>query len=175
MNTLLFEYYWVFGLLMPLILRFFDRSVVRINWSALSKFLVFMVMVTFVRFGIMDAQVKLGGTVLPPIPRQIDLWSLLLVYWEDCIYAIPLYYLAKWLKGRWKILWWAAALFSSYHFAIGHVYLGSPLWTAITFFYPVFISYRYGIRYGFGTVMLAHIMYDMFTVITVKLAPWIVY
>lgn len=161
--------------LFPKYIPYTKKELVRINWAVLAKFNAFMVFISFIRLALMDFKNQMAEGFIPPMPIQIDFWQLALVYWEDAFYAIPLYFLAKKLNGQKMWIWWTVGLAMSAWFASGHVYLGSPLWTAITFFYPIFISYRYGLMYGFGTVMIAHIMYDFYTLITAKLGPWLLF
>lgn len=134
---------------------------------------------------------------------EMGVWRFMLVFWEDAFYVLPLYLIYKVEKGyyfnikywgqsvkqigsRFKIPWLAkkvktihfqpillaAALVLSINFALGHMYQG---WggVVVTFFYPFFISFRYGKKVGFGTVMACHILYDFITFYTVIFMPYL--
>ncbi len=185
--------------------RFKDKEAVRVQLDSVAKFLAFMAMVTCIRIAVFDFTVGMGGTipVLPPELLEMGMWRLLMVFWEDCFYVLPIYLVSRkeaginvtlkyygkviktigkknkfnipWIGKKqitqlWKPITWAIALGLSVHFGMGHAYQGMSA-VVITMLYPFFISYRYGRKVGFGTVMVCHILYDFITFYTIYFLP----
>ena len=164
------EFYIAIAIL--ILCRIFDKQIIRIQWNSVSSFLAFMSILTVARLCLFDFSVRNGGVMpsMPPEIMQSGMWSFGLVFWEDLFYAVPLYYAHRWLTP------WAAWIFTiimSVHFGMGHLYQGEFV-MYLTMIYPYFISKRFGEKYGFGTVMLCHILYDVFTYYTVYLSPILV-
>ena len=87
------------------------------------------------------------------------------MFWEDCVFVLPIFLAFKYLHKKWAI---TIAIILSGIFGFGHLYQGETA-VLITSIYP-YIAYRYGLKYGFGTIMLCHILYDYFTFYTLMLA-----
>ena len=172
--SMTFEIMFAIALSFMLITRFTDKHAMRADFGAVAKFLAFMAMVTCIRIAGYDFMMR-TGTPLPGVPPElsaIGLWRLILVFWEDAFYVLPIYWMSKYEKDKkFKLLTWSWALGLSLNFALGHAYQGLG-GVAMTFFYPFFISFRYGKKNGFGTIMMCHILYDFITVMTIKLMPY---
>lgn len=82
--------------------------------------------------------------------------SLAAVWWEDACFVLP-YLLAYNYIGKKAYFLFPLFLSTNYIFMQGHAYQG-PV-GQITFIFP-FISFYYGKKYGLGTMMLCHILYD---------------
>jgi hypothetical protein len=148
-----------------------DSKAMRIDWGVIAKFMAFMGIVACLLICRTSLFLELGWIDSPydPIAGRLNHWSLGMVFWEDAFYVLPIYLFRKYLTNRWY-LWVPLAAGLSLHFGWGHGYQGN--WAiAITALYPFFISYRYGLRVGFGTVMICHILYDHVLVYLNKLMP----
>lgn len=150
-----------------------EAEITRIDWTKISQFMAFMVMVTLFRTFAVDFMMQVGWMkYLPTVPYEIASakWTLGLVFWEDVFFGMSLYFIAKHVKNKWTrrtlILLIVAA------FASGHGYQG---WTGILFsaLYPWYVSKYYGEKYGFGTVMMCHIIYDSFTCFWLIMLPYL--
>ena len=151
------------GCFILLLFIIFYRDDVRIEWGSIAKFLAFMSLVTVIRIATADF-VNSSGHGIPSAKglSQIKLWSLILVFWEDAFFVLPIVYLRK------RFNWWVCALPAAaltVYFGFGHAYQGTAA-IYITALYPMLVSYRYGIKVGFGTIMICHILYDFITVFT---------
>lgn len=90
--------------------------------------------------------------------------------WEDVFFGIPLYFIAKHVKNKWMKFFLIVVI--TLAFASGHGYQG---WTGMIFasLYPWYVSKHYGEKYGFGTVMMCHIIYDSFTCFWLIMLPYL--
>ena len=152
-----------------------EKEITRISWSKVSEFVGFMVFVSVIRIALYSAEMDFGIIrEIPKIPGEISgsRWALSLVFWEDVFFGMSLYFIHKYIKGRWSnyIKWTLTVLISSI-FAYGHAYQGL-LTVMIVSIYPYYISKRFGEKHGFGTVMVCHILYDNITFFTMWLLPY---
>ena len=96
-------------------------------------------------------------------------WPLTLtVFWEDACHGLPMLMLKnaigdrKWLKP----FYWAIMGIVMLEFGLGHVYQGLIQAALLSFYIPY--SVKLGEKFGFGTVMLGHTLFDLTTILTVK-------
>jgi len=162
----------VIGALMLLSFYIFDRKTIRVEWDKLASFIAFMTLVTFLRIAMYDLLMRIDPTMIPTMHRElleIPKIFLTLVWWEDCFYVLPMFLGYKYLPKKYAHF---LAILLSAHFGLGHLYqgIGGVLITSV---YPYFISYKYGKKYGFGTVMCGHVLYDFITYYTVIVAPFL--
>lgn len=139
-----------------------QRWVFKVDWLSIAKFVGFMCFITAIRFGLMDSRPTPQG-----IMTQISFANFLFVWLEDMYFTLPIYFVKDYLQTK-KWMWVSFAALMSIYFAMGHIAYG-PVWAIITLLYPYFISYKNGMKYGFGTVMVAHILYDFITLLSIKL------
>jgi hypothetical protein len=152
-----------------------EKNLFRITWPILAQFSAFLFVISIIRILKVDYLVEQGLMSLPQAGLQttpMPLYHLGLVFWEDFFFAIPIYFIMKKCQRQWLKI--SSIVLISALFGLGHLYQG---WLAVALlsFAPYFISYHYGKKYGFGTVMLAHIMYDCATIFTFKLIPFLLY
>lgn len=147
----------------------FDRKILKIDLNAIQSFLTLMTLLTFLRLAL--ASIAIEFDIYPQDINKglahIPYWRLALVFWEDAFFAIPIYY----MKDRWnwsKYIWLPIVAALSVAFGLGHMYQGEWAFFA-TLVIPYAIFYRYGKRFGFGTTMICHILFDMITITTFKL------
>ena len=101
----------------------------------------------------------------------MPVWYIIMVWWEDLLFCVPVFYLSENSKLN-KYLKFSLIFAISLLFGLGHGYQGVS-GILVTSLYPYFISTHYAKRYGFGTVMVCHVLYDMITVAMIRLAPYI--
>ena len=146
------------GICLFLTLSLKKSPLVRFDWSKVSQFVGFMVLVEFIRMGLMDGDPNFK---VEPDDPLMGLSTNIWVFWEDSFFAMPIYFLKDHLKLH-KSIWIPVAVGLSLLFASLHINQGY-VWAAIVGIYPFFISYRFGKVNGFGTVMACHIIYDVAT------------
>lgn len=138
--------------LILVIVYIFDRERLQFDVTAFKAFLKIL----FIGSAISVVLNTLLGRI-PPQPFS-DFSSLLFVWWEDILFILlPLFYGKKYLP-HWAFV--IVAVLTSAVFGLGHLYQG---WLAAVLLsaYPYFISYHYGKKHGFGTVMVAHVVFDI--------------
>lgn len=150
-----------------------EKETMRIEWDKVAQFCGFLAMLFVFRVCsesfLVDAGLSTGNVGLP-IEISQNLWSIGLVFWEDFFFAVPIYFMMKYMKRRWLAI--AITIALSALFASGHMYEG-PRAVFVTFFLPYFVTYQYGKKYGFGTTMCCHVLYDFSTILVAKMIPYI--
>jgi hypothetical protein len=131
---------------------FFDRERLQVDLSAIGKFLKIVLIGSALSFVI---RYSLGR--IPTLP-PVGFGSLLLVWWEDVLFSLLSIYYAEKFLPKWVFV--PLAVITSLVFGMGHLYQG---WFAVLAlsFYPYFVSYKCGKKYGYGTVMICHVLYDV--------------
>ena len=149
--------YFHMGLIIFALVFIFDRQLLRVEFSKVASFLGFLAF--FVVFQLSLGSYTDTGIVNVPDHAWRRTWMIGRVFYEDALWAIPLYYAFKidWTKRKWIAT--ALTIVSSISFGMGHIYQGMFA-VFLTGLYPYFISLRFGRLYGFGTVMICHIIYD---------------
>ena len=155
-----------------------DKQLMRVDLGGVSKFLAFIAMVTVIRLCAFDLAMEFAPEKFSEMIyqshytlMQTPLWRLGLVFWEDAFFAMPMVYVIR-KYSKW--IWIPFVIAMSAMFGMGHGYQG--MWAiAVTAVYPYFISYKYGTKNGFGTVMCCHIIYDVVTYFTLYLAPYLMH
>lgn len=134
----------------------------RVDFQAIINFTVFMIMVTLVRLIVL---VNFPITV-PAGLEQVSNIGILFVFWEDLFFAYPIIIVENYINNKYlrNLLIFAI----SFMFMMGHTYQG--LRGLITIVIPYFVMAKVGKKYGLGTSMVGHVMYDLFTVLTVIFA-----
>lgn len=153
---------WILGILLIYYTKKEYPSIVSIDKKAVARFCILMFFVFCIRFLLISGPVQ--------IPEHVSFWGLFMVFWEDAVYTLPLLILNR-LKVSNKIIYPLLAL-SAFGFFLGHLSYGM-VWALVTLLYIPFISYRYGLKYGLGTVMICHIIYDVVTYLNIVAIGWI--
>lgn len=154
-------------LIIALTYKFYDKEIVRIEWKSLGGFIAFLVLDYCIAYlGL------LSGSVIDHInvPPQIDYHSLIWVWWEDAVFVLPFFYFRNWLTKYYYIALWVlfSLVFGYFHLYQGYIAMG------VASLYPFLISYRYGKKFGMGTVMVAHIIFDFSQLLFAKLYPLLI-
>src|SRR4051812_40640784 len=103
------------------------------------------------------------------IIAQIPWQATPFVFWEDACHGLLLYLVSKTFKEGSKLgslVWAITCGLLMAEFGLGHMYQGIPSALLLSLYVP--ISYRLGKKYGFGTVMICHVLFDLITIIHAK-------
>jgi len=77
-------------------------------------------------------------------------------------------------KWKWKeYVWFPIVAILSIRFGLGHMYQFEAAYFAALLI-PYLAFYQYGKRFGFGTSMTCHILFDMITIMTFKFASLVI-
>jgi hypothetical protein len=144
-------------------------KLVRIDPKAITKWVIFLMLITLFRVILLQflfevESYKKAAEAVTIIPWQ----SVFMVYWEDACFGLPLLLLHSCFRNS-KLLmpfWYAMVAMLTLSFGSGHTYQGYLPAILLMFYIPYSISL--GRKYGFGTVMVGHVLYDLFTILTVK-------
>lgn len=152
------------------------KDIMRISWDRVAQFSGFMLLLTFFRIAGYDFMFQTGIIDrIPQMPPEVmfSKWTLMLVFWEDFFFGVSLYFIHKYMNGPiTKYIKWALTVIISVLFGLGHAYQGMQV-VVITSLLPYFIVLKYGQKYGFGTTMVCHILYDNITLYSMIMLPYL--
>lgn len=147
------------------------KELLKINKKAIFKWTLFLLALTIYRLCIFyffkdTDTLKNNLQAVSFIPWQVTLT----VFWEDACHGLPIVLVQRLISGKWfakpvNLLMMLCIMLS---FGLGHTYQGS--WAAALLALYVPFTVKKGKELGFGTVMICHVLYDLFTVIAVKWA-----
>lgn len=143
------------------------KDLLRIQKSSILNFLKIMGFVTIVR-AITFFLTNDGSS-----NENLNIFSLLSVlgvFWEDLVYVVPLVLFKRLLNFKSKIFkafFYLLVIATSISFGSGHLYQGMGAVALLSFYVP--FTMFLGERKGFGTVIIAHILYDFITILTIML------
>lgn len=159
---------WILGIFMiAMVWQSEYRYLLKVDKKAVLKWSAFLVVLTICRF-LMFKFVLPHGTMdneSVTIPWQ----AALTVFWEDMCHGLPLVLLSNFLdKSKWynRALQRMAFALIMVSFGLGHLYQGITAAVILSFYIPY--SIHMGKKYGFGTVMLGHMLYDLSTILAIK-------
>ena len=163
---------WLLGLFMVFAAWKTDnKDLIRIEKKPLMKFAKFLVFLTIYRLIVFHflahyPMVENASAAVQSIPWQMTF----LVFWEDMSFALPLVFLKKLIGSKkWlQPIYWLGMATMMLSFGSGHIYQGLLPALALSLYVPFSVSR--GKMYGFGTVVLCHMPYDMSTILAVRLA-----
>lgn len=146
------------------------RDVLKIDWKALMKFLKFMGIITAIRFVMMkfllpEAAIEQARSLVAFLPWQTTLG----VFWEDAVYTMPLVLMERvYGNEKWhKWMKYPMVGLAMVSFGVGHVYQGALIAALLSLYIPW--SMGMARKYGYGTVMLGHMSYDLITLLSLKI------
>lgn len=167
-------YMMIIGILIFCAVFIFDRKLLRVQLKTIQTFLTLMALMTFFRLAIFSFASSLGIDILGLNQGigNIPFWRFATVFWEDAFFAIPIYYMVDKLKWS-KYIYMPIVAVGSIVFGLGHMYQFEMAFFA-TLIIPYFVFYKAGKKYGFGTSMICHILFDMITFLTFKMAWYVI-
>lgn len=165
--------YWIMGaVLVFCTIQAGFKDVIRIQPKAVATFLLAMVWITVVRVIIFkffpQIQDFLPGDA-KTLVNEIPLGGTGFVFWEDMSHTMPLLILFRYLNDS-KIANFIKAfltLLVMFAFGMGHTYQGYLAAFAISFYIPY--TLKLGEKFGLGTVMVCHTLFDAITLLTLRM------
>lgn len=145
------------------------KDIIRIEKQAVFNFIKFLGILTLYRIVLFKLFPNFGP--FHDAAKNITMipWlATLTVFWEDACHGLPLYLLQK-LIGTKKWTWPIHGILTAMvmlEFGLGHVYQGLASAALLSLYVPY--SIRYGKQYGFGTVMVCHTLFDLATILSMK-------
>lgn len=160
--------YWLLGAIMVwATIKTGHKDLVRVEKKGVKSWLKFLFILTVYRF-LMFKLFSFGKVADTSAVSQIP-WPLTLtVFWEDACHGLPLLLIRNFIGKE----WWTGpvnillTLIVMLQFGLGHTYQGVAAAVALSFYIPV--SIHMAKKYGFGTVMICHTLYDLVTVLSLK-------
>lgn len=162
--------FWILGLfIMYMVLSLGQKHILRVDKKQVVKWIRLLFRITFWRFVLFKVLafgsifgISVKNAAIMPIGMSLT------VFWEDAVFGVMLFILQKNIgENKWlKPIYWAVLAIAMVLFSSMHLYQGW-LWASIIGFY-IPLSVKLGKKYGFGTVMICHMLYDLFTMIFVK-------
>lgn len=144
-------------------------DVLRVDKKGLLNFAKWMAIITIFRIVVLRLLSPPGALesvreLTHMLPWQVTFG----VFWEDMCHTVPLVILARMMAKKKWYKWISPALLVLVMFAFGsgHVYQGMLPAVALSFYIPV--TMKLGKKYGFGTVMLCHMAYDLITLVSLR-------
>ena len=161
---------WAMGIAMIyLAYKSEHRNILRVEPKALLKFartlaIIIGIRMLMFKFLMPESSVDSARNISNMIPWQ----ALLGVFWEDACHTMPLALMGlAWGTRKWYPVVSKIALVAvMLAFGSGHIYQGILPAALICFYIPVTLNLAK--KYGFGTVMLCHMAYDLSTLLSIR-------
>lgn len=161
--------YWIMGAVVLACTAFAGfKEVIRVEKKAVRGFCKFLLILTLWRIALFTifAKAFMGSAQnVAMIP-----WPLTLtVFWEDACHGLPLFLFKKLTASKkWlKWLYYPIMAMVMIEFGMGHLYQGVIAAAFLSLYIPY--SVKMGEKFGFGTVMACHTLFDLTTILTIKL------
>ncbi len=145
------------------------KNVIRVEKPALIDFAKFIGVITLYRIVLFTLFPHFGPFASSAQNVAIIPWPLTLtVFWEDACHGLPLFLLGQAIGNRkWlKPFYYLAMAMVMFEFGLGHLYQGVPAAMMLSLYIPY--SIKLGRKFGFGTVMICHTLFDLSTILTIK-------
>lgn len=145
------------------------KNLIRIEKKAILDWMKFLCVITIYRIALFKLLPHMD--YLQNSARNISIipWPLTLtVFWEDACHGLPLLMLRK-LIGTKKWTWPIHGILTAVvmlEFGLGHVYQGLISAALLSLYVPY--SVALGDKYGFGTIMICHTLFDLTTILSIK-------
>lgn len=158
---------WVLGIFMILIAVFSsNRDLLRIDKKGIWKWIKFLAYISVLRFVVFYIAWDFLKDTFADV-SWLPLSTTATVFWEDAFYSLPLLMLARQLGESRKWFQYGSMALLSLAFGSGHIYQGFGAVAMLTCYVP--ITNKLAKKYGIGTIMAGHVMYDMSTLGLIKL------
>jgi hypothetical protein len=162
--------FWMLGvMIMGLVMAAGQKSLLRVEKKPLLKWIAFLGGLTIFRF----LMCKITG--YQPVGEGVKMISSVspliafTVFWEDLCHGLPILILKKLIGvNKWctKSAYMLMMLAVMVTFGLGHTYQG--IWPAVFLSFYIPYSVQKGEQYGFGTIMIGHMLYDFVTFMFVR-------
>lgn len=157
--------FWILGVvIMGITTAAGYKHLLRVEKKPIVKWGLFLFYVTLWRL-FMSKILNFHGVSNPQSISILPIATAFTVFWEDACHGLPLLILKKATKNRrWaKPIYWILLLIIMTEFGLGHIYQGPLAAIVLSFYIPY--SIKVGEKYGFGTVIFCHMMYDLVTLL----------
>ena len=147
------------------------KELLNFNKSKILKFTLFIIAVSAFRFFMIKNLIQYNiNTKMFEAAKILPLGGTLFTWWEDLAFTMPLILLKSFSENRnlLKPFYYIALIITILSFASGHIYQGLFSAAFISLYIPFGVIF--GRKNGLGTLMTCHVLYDFFTLLTVKIA-----
>lgn len=160
---------WLLGVSMLIATyRSEHRDLIRVDKEAIKKWTGSLLLIAL--FRILSWKYLLGPIMGDKVNAVLSIpWQMTLtVFWEDACHTLPLVLLARFLGESIpaKVIYYLMLAMVTVSFGLGHVYQGYFAAALLSMAIPYTV--KLGKKYGFGTMMLGHMLYDLTTILTLK-------
>jgi hypothetical protein len=146
-----------------------QKNLLRIEIKPILKWCSFLILITGIRIFLLKSAGYVGLTGTPTGLMAIPWVASFTVFWEDICHSLPLVILNDLIgtTRKWARVVNQIALFTvSVSFGLSHLYQGIVVSAILCFYVPY--SIKYGKKYGFGTVIVCHTLFDLVTFLFIK-------
>lgn len=165
---------WVSGVIMLYAaFKMGHKKEIRVEWPAIGEWIRFLLLITVYRYAVITlAQMLPGADEMVKnqmsAVTQIPIAGTLFVFWEDACHGLLLLLLKLHLQEKkwFKFLYYPVYAWLAITFAAGHLYQGIFAGLLMLAYIPV--TTKLANKYGFGTVMIGHTLYDLSTILLLK-------
>jgi hypothetical protein len=161
--------FWILGIsVIGAVLMTDKKNLLRIRKAPLIKWMKFLILITAIRFSLYELFSNSHAFNAARNASFLPIGVAFTVFWEDAVHGLPLLILKK-LIGVNKLvkpLHWLLTLVVMVEFGMGHMYQGVLPALVLSFYVPY--SVKMGEKHGFGTVMIAHMLYDLSSMAFIK-------
>ena len=160
--------YWLLGIaIIFAVICAGQKNLLRIEKKPVKKWISFLAFITVFRF-LLSKLLDFHGIGSPNNFNFLPWYVSLTVFWEDVAHGLPLVILKKLIGTKWWTNFIHLPLLAvvMIEFGLGHAYQGLFAMALLSFYVPY--SMRVGTKYGFGTVILCHVLYDAATLLFVQ-------
>lgn len=160
--------YWLLGVMVVLaVICAGQKHLLRVEKKPIINWMVFLAFITALRF-LLTKLMNFNGIGSPNTFSFLPWYVSLTVFWEDMCHGLPLVILKKLIGTKWwtKFIHLPLLALVMIEFGLGHAYQGIFAIVLLGFYVPY--SMRIGEKYGFGTLVLCHMLYDAVTLLFVQ-------
>ena len=161
--------FWILGVvILGMVLASGHKYLLRAEKRPIAKWIILLCWITLYRVLMSKLLNFQGISSSPSLVAFFPIATVFTVFWEDAVHGLPLLIFKKLTKGyKWvKPIYYLLLVMVMVEFGLGHVYQGPLAAFCLSFYIPYTV--KMGEKYGFGTVMLCHMMYDFVTLMYAK-------
>ena len=166
----MFPYWALGGIMFWAIWKSDYKDLLRFDLKTFAKFFAYMSVVSLFRYFMIKTIVHYGAGSNFQAVKGLPIGAIFFVGWENLAHSIPLVLLRR-MIGTSKWVWpihALAMLTVMMAFMGGHLYQGIFAAAIISLAVPADV--HWGQKVGFGTTMSCHVLYDLATILTIRLA-----
>ncbi len=165
----MFPYWCLGGLMFWATWKSDYKDLLRFDAKAFAKFSLYMLIISLIRYHMIKWIVSMGGGANFQAVKGLPIGAIFFVPWENMAHSLPLVLLRR-MIGTSKWVWPIHALAMAMimiSFGSGHLYQGVTAAMFISLAVP--FDVHWGQKVGFGTTMCCHVLYDLATIMTIRM------